>query len=204
MRSDYAIAGSPTKQTPAAPHATSDGALIAAIANGDRPAMQTLFARHNVRIYRFIVRLGADAASADDLVGDVFLDVWQKASRFEGRCQVSTWLMAIARNKTLDQLRRRRADQLDEAVAAAIPDPADNPAVVLEKKDRGAALRQCLQQLSPAHREVIDLVYYHERSVEEAALIVGISENTVKTRMFYARKRLAELLAAAGIDRALG
>ena len=62
-------------------------------------------------------------------------------------------------------------------------------------------LRQCLEQLSLEHREMIDLVYYHEKSVEEVAEIVGIPENTVKTRMFYARKKLAELLKAAGIER---
>ena len=62
-------------------------------------------------------------------------------------------------------------------------------------------IRKCLEKLSAEHREIIDLVYYHEKSVEEVAQIVGIPENTVKTRMFYARKRLAELLKAAGIER---
>jgi RNA polymerase sigma-70 factor, ECF subfamily len=71
----------------------------------------------------------------------------------------------------------------------------------MQKKDKGAALKKCLQALSAEHREVIDLIYYHEKSVEEAAEIVGIPEATVKTRMFYARKRLSELLKAAGIDR---
>ena len=84
---------------------------------------------------------------------------------------------------------------------AAIEDPADDPETVIQKKDKGAALRECLTKLSAEHREVIDLVYYHEKSVEEVAEIVGIPENTVKTRMFYARKRLSELLKAAGIDR---
>ena len=69
----------------------------------------------------------------------------------------------------------------------------------VQKKDKSAALRKCLAVLSPEHREVIDLVYYHEKSVEEVAEIVGIPEPTVKTRMFYARKRLSELLKAAGI-----
>src|SRR5207249_1334488 len=69
---------------------------------------------------------------------------------------------------------------------------------VLEKKDKSAMLRKCLAGLSAEHREIIDLVYYHEKSVEEVAEIVGIPENTVKTRMFYARKRLAELLKSEG------
>jgi len=71
----------------------------------------------------------------------------------------------------------------------------------LEKKDKSVLIRKCLKGLSAQHREIIDLVYYHDKSVEEAAQIVGIPENTVKTRMFYARKRLGELLKAAGIER---
>ena len=70
-----------------------------------------------------------------------------------------------------------------------------------QKTDTGKVLRQCLERLTPDHREIIDLVYYHEKSVEEVAEIVGIPENTVKTRMFYARKKLAELLKAAGVER---
>ena len=94
-----------------------------------------------------------------------------------------------------------RTRQLDEEAAEAIEDPADTPEVTLEKKDKSAAIRKCLEGLSAEHREIIDLVYYHEKSVEEVAQIVGIPENTVKTRMFYARKKLAELLKAAGIER---
>jgi RNA polymerase sigma-70 factor (ECF subfamily) len=71
----------------------------------------------------------------------------------------------------------------------------------LEKKDKGAILREALSALSAEHREIVDLVYYHEKSVEEVAQIVGIPEATVKTRMFYARKKLAELLRQRGVDR---
>ncbi|HKA80721.1 MAG TPA: sigma factor-like helix-turn-helix DNA-binding protein, partial [Xanthobacteraceae bacterium] len=67
---------------------------------------------------------------------------------------------------------------------------------------RSALVRKCLTKLAPAHRQVIDLVYYHEKSVEEVAQVVGIPANTVKTRMFYARARMAQLLAEAGVERA--
>jgi len=90
---------------------------------------------------------------------------------------------------------------LDEEAAEAIEDPSDDPEVVVAKKDRSVVIRKCLGGLSAEHREIIDLVYYHDKSVEEVAEIVGIPENTVKTRMFYARKKLAELLKAAGIER---
>ncbi len=181
--------------------ATSDEALIGRIATGDKVAMQVLFARHHVRVYRFVLRLVRDQTKAEDLISEVFLDVWRQAGKFEARSAVSTWLLAIARYKALSALRRRPDEELDEEAAAAVEDTADTPEVALEKKDKGEILRKCLTALSPEHREIIDLVYYHEKSVEEVAEIVGIPENTVKTRMFYARKRLAELLKAAGVDR---
>ena len=180
---------------------TSDEVLIGRIANGDRLAMQVLFARHHVRVYRFVLRLVNDPSRAEDLISDVFLDVWRQAGRFEARSAVSTWLLAIARFKALSVLRKRTDVELDEETAGAIEDTSDTPEVVIQKKDKSQLLRECLKSLSPEHREVIDLVYYHEKSVEEVAEIVGILESTVKTRMFYARKRLSEILKAAGVDR---
>ena len=181
--------------------ATSDEVLIGRIANGDRLAMQVLFARHHVRVFRFVVRLVRNESTAEDLISEVFLDVWRQADRFEGRSAVTTWLLSIARFKALSALRRRPDEELDEETAGAIEDPSDDPEVALDKKDKGAIIRKCLTGLSAEHREIVDLVYYHEKSVEEVAEIVGIPENTVKTRMFYARKKLAELLKAAGIER---
>ncbi len=181
--------------------ATSDEVLIGRIAGGDRLAMQVLFARHHVRVFRFVVRLVRNESTAEDLISDVFLDVWRQAGRFEGRSAVSTWLLSIARFKALSALRRRPDEELDEDAAGAIEDPSDDPETALEKKDKSALIRKCLAGLSADHREIVDLVYYHEKSVEEVAEIVGIPENTVKTRMFYARKKLAELLKAEGIER---
>jgi RNA polymerase sigma-70 factor (ECF subfamily) len=181
--------------------ATSDEALIGRIASGDRLAMQVLFARHHVRVYRFVLRLVRDEWKAEDLISEVFLDVWRQADRFEGRSTVSTWLLAIARFKALSALRRKPDEELDDESAAAIEDEADDPEMALAKKDRSAVIRKCLTGLSAEHREIIDLVYYHEKSVEEVAEIVGIPENTVKTRMFYARKKMADMLKAAGMEK---
>src|SRR2546428_5793234 len=177
--------------------ATSDEVLIGRIANGDRLAMQVLYARYHVRVFRFVLRLVRNESTAEDLISEVFLDVWRQAGRFEGRSAVSTWMLAIARFKALSALRRRPEEELDERTAEAIEDTSDDPQTALEKKDKSAIIRKCQTGLSAEHREVIDLVYYHEMSVEEVAEIVGIPENTVKTRMFYARKKLAELVASA-------
>ena len=195
------VATNSMNRSSAAMQTTSDEALIERIAAGDKLAMQVLFARHQVRVYRFVLRLVRDQSVAEELIGEVFLDVWRQAGRFEARSTASTWLLAIARYKALSALRRRTDQELDDEKAATIEDPGDNPEVSVLKKNKGEVLRQCLSALTPEHREIIDLVYYHEKSVEEVAQIVGINENTVKTRMFYARKRLSELLKAAGIDR---
>ena len=180
---------------------TSDEVLIVRIAGGDRLAMQVLFARHHVRVYRFVLRLVRNEATAEDLISEVFLDIWRQAGKFEGRSQVSTWMLSIARFKALSVLRRRPEEELDDETAERIEDQSDDPETALAKKDKGALLRQCLTALSAEHREIVDLVYYHEKSVEEVAGIVGVPEATVKTRMFYARKKLSELLKEQGIDR---
>jgi RNA polymerase sigma-70 factor (ECF subfamily) len=206
MRSDFAglvpdIAAA--GRAPKAQHNdTSDAALIAKVAAGNRLAMQVLFARHHARVYRFIFRLLGSEAAAEDLTSEVFLGVWRHAHRFEARSSVTTWLLAIARYKALGELRRRPELACDEA-AAQTSDPADDPEATFAIKHRGEIVRDCLGRLSRRHREVIDLVYYHGKSVQEAAAILGIPGNTVKTRMFHARKNLSELLAARGVMGAL-
>jgi RNA polymerase sigma-70 factor (ECF subfamily) len=137
---------------------------------------EVLFARHHVRVYRFVLRLVRNEATAEDLISEVFLDIWRQAGKFEGRSAVSTWMLSIARFKALSALRRRPEQELDDETAEQIEDQSDDPETALAKKDKGAVLRQCLTALSAEHREIVDLVYYHEKSVEEVAGIVGIPE----------------------------
>ena len=183
-----------------AAQATSDEMLVEGIAEGSKPAMHILYARHRVRVYRFILRMVRDTTTAEDLVSQVFLDVWRTAGQFEGRAQVSTWLLSIARFKALTALRQRMHEDLDQDGVLEIADSADTPEATLERTKTNAILRDCIAKLSPAHREIIDLVYYHEKSVEEAGRIIGIPQSTVKTRMFYARKQLAAMLKTCGVD----
>jgi RNA polymerase sigma-70 factor, ECF subfamily len=173
----------------------SDENLIHSIATGSQAAMRTLYVRHHVRVFRFIVRLLSDAGRAEDLVSEVFLSVWRQARTFENRSRVSTWILSIARFKALTARGRSRDGQLDEAATEMVADTADTPEQTVLHTDRNAQLRSCIAQMSPDHREVIDLVYYHDKSVEEVAEIIHLPKNTVKTRMFYARKRLARLLS---------
>lgn len=198
MQNAYADALGPIGCRRVATRESSDQNLLDRIAAGDRPAMRTFYGRHHVRVYRFVLRLVGDQAKCEDIVSDVFFQVWRQAGHFEGRSQVSTWLLAIARYRAFAVLRQRQDEALENDAAERIADEANDPLAALEKKDTGALLRRCLMRLSPQHREIIDLVYYHEKSVSEAAEIVGVPCNTVKTRMFYARKQMRALLEQAG------
>ena len=187
----------------AAPTAAGpEAALIAAIAKGDATAVKRLYALTHMRLFRYLVRTVRNEAAAEDVMNEVYLAVWQNAARYEGRSSAMTWLLSIAHNKAISSLRKRReATGMDEEAAAEIADDDDTPDVVEQKRDKGQAIRACIDKLGPDHKSVVDLVYYQERSVAEVAEILGIPEATVKTRMFYARKKLSELMLAAGIDR---
>jgi RNA polymerase sigma-70 factor (ECF subfamily) len=201
MQSSFVISTGSAARGIIAAQATSDEMLLQSIASGEKAAMHVLYARHNVRVYRFILRIIGDASIAEDLVSQVFLDVWRTAGQFEGRSQVSTWMLAIARFKALTALRNRRHEDIDQEEVLQIADTSDTPEAAMDRNQTNSTLRKAIALLSPAHREIIDLVYYHEKSVEEVGQIIGIPQATVKTRMFYARKHLAELLKDIGFER---
>ncbi|HVU41936.1 MAG TPA: sigma-70 family RNA polymerase sigma factor [Xanthobacteraceae bacterium] len=179
----------------------TDETLIGLIAAHDRNAMRKLFVRHSARVFRFLRRAVTDATAAEDLLNEVFIDIWRHAGRFEGRSKVSTWILAIAHFKAAAWRRRRACDRLDDGAVEAIEDLADDPEVAAQKQRSSVVIRECLKRLSPAHRTILDLIYYHEQSIAEVARIVGVPENTVKTRAYYARKCLEQLLAERGIGR---
>jgi RNA polymerase sigma-70 factor (ECF subfamily) len=194
----------PGRATAASPPAvaretSSDQTLIGRIASGDQLAMRLLFARHGLPLYRWLLRIVRDQTLAEDLLSEVFLDVWHRAASFEGRASISSssvsrssvsiWLLAMARSRALSARRRRTGM---EPVG-----PAGDREIVQWKRNSGERLRRALARLSPEHGEIIDLVYYHGKSVEEVAEIIGTAEARVKTRICHARKQLAELVRAA-------
>jgi RNA polymerase sigma-70 factor (ECF subfamily) len=187
--------------TPAASGQGGDRELVERVAKGDRAAIRLLFMRHHARIYRFVARQTGSDMMADDIANEVFLELWKQAGDFEGRSEVSTWLLGIARFKALSMLRKKKEASIDDDQAAAIPDSADTPEVTAMKEDKAAALRRMVNALPEEHRTVIDLAYYHSRSVTEIGEILSIPVATVKTRMFYARRKLGEALQAAGFER---
>ena len=136
------------------------------------------------------MRLTANRSAAEDLTHDVFLEIWKNAKRFEGRSSVATWILSIARYKALDARRKQRTLTEHDLPARAEPSP-EMTAMQVSSSDY---MRECLTALSEEHREIIDLVYYHEKSVKEVSEILDIPEATVRTRLFHARRKLRELL----------
>jgi RNA polymerase sigma-70 factor (ECF subfamily) len=128
---------------------SSDELLISRIADGNRIAMQVLFARYHVPIYRFALPIVRHVTMAEDLISDVFLDVWRQAAQFEPHATVSTWLPAVTKYKALNAEAAHRGTQLDCEQAASIEDSADNPEIGLQKKYSDEVLRQCVAALSP-------------------------------------------------------
>jgi RNA polymerase sigma-70 factor, ECF subfamily len=129
-------------------HSSSDHDLIHRIARADREAMRLLFQRFKTPVYRFALRLIADETAAEDIVSDVFLNVWRTAGAFEGRSTVSTWLLAMTRNKAIALMRRRPIEILDDDTAETSEDGSDSPETTLQKRQIRAILLEALKQLS--------------------------------------------------------
>jgi RNA polymerase sigma-70 factor (ECF subfamily) len=108
--------------------AAPDEELIKRIASGDSLAMKSFYARHNVRLYRFLVRMTRREATAEELMNEVFLEVWRKANGYEGRSAVTTWMLSIAHHKAISQLRKRSEETLDEDEnGTEVADEEDDP-----------------------------------------------------------------------------
>jgi RNA polymerase sigma-70 factor (ECF subfamily) len=181
----------------------TDEMLLRSVADGDKAAMHTMFARHRTRVFRFVQRMVRNSTIAEDVVSQVFLEVWRSARAFENRARVSTWLLGIARFRALDMLRERTQESIDQDEVLDIADPGDTPEGTLDRKEASGVLEACMNRLSPAHREILDLFYYCENSIAEVSMAIGIPQATVKSRMFYARKHLARLLMDAGFNAAV-
>ncbi len=178
-----------------------DQALVARIAAGDRAAFELLFREYGERVFRYTHRLISDVTKAEEVTNDVMLEVWKTAARFEGRSKVSTWILGITRHLALNAVRRKQLDTVDVDEAAPVADEHDVPAALDHDRDvLKAALAKALGKLSTDHRDVIELTFFHGLSYQEIADVVGCPENTVKTRMFHARKQLKGYLVSAGID----
>lgn len=161
-------------------------ALLTRIGRQDRDAFKELYIIYHRRLSRFISRLSSRQELAEEIINDTMWTVWKKAGSFRGASQVSTWILGIAYRQALMTFRR------------AGPPPAEEPpghtaAVVADSQiatETHEWLAHGLAQLPLEQRMVIELTYFLGHSCEEIATIMDCPVNTVKTRMFYARRKL--------------
>jgi len=176
-------------------------ALIGQVAGGDMPAFETLFRRYYPRLRRFIEQKTQRPQLVDEVLNDTMLVVWRKACTYNLRSKLSTWIIGIALRRSLKALERvDDAIEFDVDAAASPPDPG--PEAQLLRRELRTELSRALMSLSPEHRAVIELTYYEGCSYREIAAIVGCPVDTVKTRMFHARRRLKALLTERGQEAA--
>ena len=179
-------------------HSDPESELIRRIATGDRTAFEQLFHAYHKRILGYVFRLVGRTEVAEELTDDVMLAVWKGAGGFKGESKVSTWIFGIAHFRAISSLRRSNPDTVDIEDAGPLSDTHALQDEVLVRESTVEEVRRALAKLSRLHREVIDLTFYQEFSYPEIAAILNCPVNTVKTRMFYARKELREALAEKG------
>jgi RNA polymerase sigma factor (sigma-70 family) len=183
------------------PDAADEIALIRQVAGGDTTAFETLFRRYYPRLRRFLERMTRRPQLVDEIVNDTMLVVWRKADTFNLRSKLSTWIIGIALRRSLKAL-ERVDDAIDFDPDAAASPAESGPEGNLLRQELRTRLSQALMSLSPEQRTVIELTYYEGCTYREIAAMVGCPIDTVKTRMFHARRRLKSLLADRGEEAA--
>ncbi len=179
-----------------------DRALMAAIANGDRRAFEELYHRYYQRLFAFLLRLTRRPAVVEELLQETLLAVWRSSHRFAGRSAPSTWILGIAYHLGLKSLRRANRHVTTNDLSWPRHEPG--PDLLFDHQERASRIGKALGELSPEQRAVVELTFVHGLSYPEIAEILECPVNTVKTRMFHARRRLRELLPVDGEERGAG
>lgn len=170
-------------------------ALMIRVAAADERALAELYAHMSRKIFAFALRHVNDRDLAEGVVVETMFEVWKSASRFIGGSSVGTWILGIARHKALDEVRRRaRCVPYDETKGAQIADDCATAFDGIAANQTREQLSECIARLPVEQRECIHLAFYEELSLAEIADIQGVPENTVKTRLFHARRKLKILL----------
>lgn len=184
--------------------AVDDLALLARVSEGDRDAFRRLYSHYHRRLHRFLMRLTRERSLTEEIINDTMMVVWQHARDFRGASRVSTWILGIAYRRALKTLERSRSTSAQDVIVAAANTP-DGPLLdaLLHGAETHDWIDTALAKLSPEHRMVIELAYFVGLSCEEIAEIVGCPLGTVKTRMFYGRERLRQLLVMLAAPRRL-
>jgi len=173
--------------------------LLGRIAAGDVRAFEELYRAYHPRLTRFLTTMTGRAQIVEEVLDDTMMVVWEKPQSYAGASKLSTWIFAIAYRKALKAL-RRHDEPMEDDLAETRPSPEPRPDQQLERRQTQAVLIGALGELTADHRAVVDLAYFHEASYREIAEIMDCPVDTVKTRMFHARRRLRARLAGALAD----
>ncbi len=169
----------------------ADRELVQRVARGEEEALGELYRRHGTRVFRFALTITGRMELAEEVVQETFVALWKGAGSYAGRSQVSTWLLGIARNQGLAVLRGERKGG---RAPGAPPELAD-PAKTVHAEEKRAAVWCAVQGLSAEQREVVFLAFYEALPYREIASLLGVPEGTVKSRMYHAKRKLAEVLS---------
>ncbi len=179
-----------------------EGALVAAMLEGDQAAFGALVSKLQTRVYRFILRkVGGRVAEAEDLTQETFLEAFRRRDRYRGASRFSTWVMGIALNLCRNHLNRSPQYKYDFTPADdlfGLSSDDASPHEETQARDSMAAFREALAQLKPEYREPLLLITVEGLPYEEAAVLLEMPVPTVKTRVFRARKQLRVLLEKSG------
>ena len=177
--------------------AATDTLLLKKISEGDRDAFTELYKNYQPRLIKFCSRmLRNDVSLAADIADEALIEVWKSAGSFSGLSLPSTWIHSIARFRMIGYLRKNKEVLQDNDFEQLnIEDTDLSPEDEISISERNKQLVDDMGKLSEKHREVIELVYFRELSIRDISEMLGVSENTVKTRMFYARKHLKSILS---------
>ncbi len=180
----------------------SDEVLMQRYAGGDPTSFEVLYQRHEMRVWRYLERNVGNAATADELMQEVWFSVARDAARYQPSARFSTWLFTIAHNRMVDAIRASRpqvslevlATDDDLVVAQLIDDPQRGPHAGAVAHEQAEALNRAVEALSEEQREAFLLHVEGELTVDEIAAVTDCSFETAKSRLRYARSRLRELL----------
>jgi RNA polymerase sigma-70 factor (ECF subfamily) len=182
--------------------------LLARIGRADQAAMDMLYRQQQRSVYAFALQFVSNPHDAEDVVVETFLEVWRHAARFAGQSKATTWILGIARHKALDKVRAREhvllASEEWDVIAETLPSNDESATDRLTRGEEAARVRECLARLPAEQRECMHLVFFHDMGLAEVASLQGVPENTVKTRLFHARRKLREWLGGSEPARALG
>jgi RNA polymerase sigma-70 factor (ECF subfamily) len=172
--------------------------LLIRIARRDEAAFETIYRAFSRRVFSYALYMLKEPSRAEEVLVDTMHEVWCNAARFRGESRFSTWLIGIARNKSLLVHRGRRADEvhddLEDVAETQIDELAPEGFAELAAKQRRQGVQACMGRLSQEHRECLQLVFYEGCSLAEVAQLQGVPENTVKTRLYHARQRIKNCL----------